>query len=630
MNTKRTITMLLVVLAATAAATAAQAQRLDAIWARHAAGPITLDGVLNEADWAQAETQVIQYQQDAGIPGSGWKTESGWPPTDPTYATLRFLVRDNQLYLGAEIQDQSVGGSKEFNRFDGLLMAIKNHLDPGAPKPPSEYAYLWWNPESIDPQPTGQVPAFIGRWAEWPPYTARTPEQIAAWDAVTVVHGLSNSDTALDTGYTVEMRFDLGVMGYDVTQPAGDIIEWNISIYDTDWFWPINATTFSSNRVWWQSPWGNAAWYNEVRIFARPDVTVASGPVPTLEPEMVIPDLVFGGTVDGLLNEAVWSDPEVYTFDLRWDDAALRATYDGVGPHRSGQYQPPVNAGLADVLDPADATVKIFHDGAMLHVGFEVRDGVVQFHPDFNRWDGALLTINDLGELHSDNNLLGRRLSFQVGQDGNAIAQDYLLSLVGAGDAQVAVSLMAGTTVDTLGEQVDTGYTAEIAVDLTALGYPADLGDGDFFFGVTLLDGDSFIPYTDSYGTRTWWYREYEAECCAPWARLERGLSAVGDGQTGFDPVVYGTVKNRANPSQRPQIAFALPASNLVTLEIYDLRGRLVERRFLGERPAGESSETLFRDGKAASGTYLYRLKLVDPRSGALRGTLQGKTTVVK
>ena len=45
----------------------------------------------------------------------------------------------------------------------------------------------------------------------------------------------------LDTGYTVEMRFDLTVMGYDVTQPGGDVVEWNISVYDTDWFWPINV-----------------------------------------------------------------------------------------------------------------------------------------------------------------------------------------------------------------------------------------------------------------------------------------------------------------------------------------------------------------------------------------------------
>ena len=66
-------------------------------------GRITLDGVLDEAAWAQAETKVIEYAEDAGIPGSGWKFEAGWEPVDPTYATLKFLVVGNQLYMGAVV-----------------------------------------------------------------------------------------------------------------------------------------------------------------------------------------------------------------------------------------------------------------------------------------------------------------------------------------------------------------------------------------------------------------------------------------------------------------------------------------------------------------------------------------------
>ena len=85
------------------------------------------------------------------------------------------------------------------------------------------------------------------------------------------------------------MRFDLSVMGYDVTGPEGDILEWSIAIYDTDYFWPPLVGSFSSNRVWWQDPWGNTGWYNEVRIQARPDVTTTSGPAPSIAPELVIP-----------------------------------------------------------------------------------------------------------------------------------------------------------------------------------------------------------------------------------------------------------------------------------------------------------------------------------------------------
>ena len=173
-----------------------------------------------------------------------------------------------------------MGGSTQFNRFDGLLMCMKNHLSGGYPAPVNEYLYSWWNdqdPQAADP---GKMPIFIGTWAELPHGSPRTPAQIDAWDAVTVVHGITNTDAVADTGYTVEMRFNLTPMGYDVTQPAGDIVEWNLSIYDCDYFWPLDGFKFSANRAWWQSPWGNVGWYHEVRIHARPDVTISSGPVP--------------------------------------------------------------------------------------------------------------------------------------------------------------------------------------------------------------------------------------------------------------------------------------------------------------------------------------------------------------
>ncbi len=225
---------LLLVILLSALPAAAQAPREDVIWARTSPDPITLDGVLDEPAWATAETKVIDYGQNAGIPGSGWKLESGWEPQDPTHATFRFLVHGNVLYMAAELPDVSIGGSTEFNRFDGLLMDIKNHAADGFPKPPTEYLYSWWYPELSDPQAAGQGPNFRGQFSTNDSTVPRTPEQIAAWDAVTVVNGLTNDDNTLDTGYTVEMRFDLGVLGYDVTQANGDIVEFNVSIYDTD------------------------------------------------------------------------------------------------------------------------------------------------------------------------------------------------------------------------------------------------------------------------------------------------------------------------------------------------------------------------------------------------------------
>jgi hypothetical protein len=264
----------------------------------------------------------------------------------------------------------------------------------------------------------------------------------------------------------------------------------------------------------------------------------------------------------------------------------------------------------------------------MLYVGFESRDMVVQYHPEFNRWDGFLLTLNDYEDRDNDNNLQGYRLSFQVGPDGEALPQDYLAGLVAEANAEIALELMAGTVLDTLGLEADTGFTAELAVDLTAIGYPWDLGSGVFFPGVTLLDGDSFTPYTDSYGTRTWWAREYEGSCCPPWVHLNNYLGvAVEQDQTGPG---YATAAQANNASSRPQIMYALPERNLVTMEVYDMRGRLVERRQLGAQGAGEYQTPLFAGDDHAAGLYLYRLRLVDPETGAARRSLQGKTIYLK
>src|SRR5262245_61927368 len=126
----------------------AQAPRKDVIWARGTNGaPITLNGILNEPAWAQAEAAVLRLRPDSGIPGRGPDHASGVRPSDWTYATIRFLTVGNQRYMWAYIRDRSIGGSGTFNRFDGLLMSIKDHATFTRPAPPTEYFYSWWYPE---------------------------------------------------------------------------------------------------------------------------------------------------------------------------------------------------------------------------------------------------------------------------------------------------------------------------------------------------------------------------------------------------------------------------------------------------------------------------------------------------
>ncbi len=604
-----------------------QAAREDVIWARRSLSFITLDGVLNENAWAVAESMIVEFPQDTGIPGSGWKYEAGQQPISPTYAVLKFLTFEGQLYLGARVSDQSVGGSATWERFDGFLMSIKDHLSENAPKPPTEYFYSWWYAESEDPQPPGQEPAFVGRFGSWPPGTPRTEEAIAAWDARTIVDGLSNDDAVVDEGYTVEMRFDLEVLGYDVERSDGDIIEWNISIYDCDWFWPINGPIFSSNRVWWQSPWGNDDWYSEVRIHARPSVHTGSGPVPEIGPEMRVAhgNDFAAPVIDGQLNENVW----IYApyFWIRYDDEELRKTYPAVGPYRAGQYQPPVNGGEAFVLDPANAQVKMFFRDHYLYLGFDVFDQVVQYHANFDRWDGFIVVVTDVVLRHDDNNLLDRRLAFQVAPDGSYMAHDYLATLLDEGGAEISLALKAGTTVDTLGLQADTGYKVELKIDLTKLSYPADLGDGTLHIGIDHLDGDSFIPITDSYGTRTWWFRERQNECCPVWAYMDPGLSVADVSEPGDR--FASRVSNYPNPSSATTIEYVLAERARVGLEVYDVQGRLVRETDLGIQPAG-TRQIDFDARDLGQGIYLYRVKIMDPFDGAVRSLRTGRMVTVR
>jgi len=77
-------------------------ERPNLIWARQTSEAITLDGQLNEAAWANAESFRMVYGENGQyIPGSGYLQEQGVAPSDPTDVTFKFLVNDNKLYLAA-------------------------------------------------------------------------------------------------------------------------------------------------------------------------------------------------------------------------------------------------------------------------------------------------------------------------------------------------------------------------------------------------------------------------------------------------------------------------------------------------------------------------------------------------
>lgn len=616
------------------AASAQMSKRTDAIWARTSTAPITVDGVLSEPAWALAESVKVFYGQSSGIPGSGWFREQGVYPSDPTNATVKFLVVGDSLYVGVIVKDKSVGGGA-FNRFDGVLSNVRRKEQTNRPVGAGEIFYAWvkegWA-DSLADKP-GRAPFFGGPWGS-SSYVARPDSLKRIWDAATTVQGTQNNDADVDQGYTMEFKINLKERGYNVSSTAGDIVMYSLSIYDADWQWPLDSVKFSGNRVWLQCPWGNASTYNHMRVFARPNVTTSTNPLPEIAADLKIPNgLSFANPViDGRLNDPVWQ--YVPSLKIKFGDASIRNSYTNTGPFRSGQFQPSVNGNTAPVLDPSVATVKYFFKGDTLYLGFDVDDQVVQYRPESDRYDGFRVTINDRSRRNStDSNLYVWNLRFFVNAGGIAgVDEDtpYLRDSVSA--VRLALQLKGGTTVDTVGTSPDSGYTAEVAINLAKLGYPTGRGDGVVFLGITYYDGDSFTPASNSYATRSWWFRENSGGDGPAWVYLDPAYNVTTDVAERSDivPLTFSLVGNYPNPfNPTTAIQYTVPEPGAVTLKVFDVLGRSVATIDGGFQLSGV--RRLDFDASAlSSGTYFYYLEIVQANTKNVQRTLTGKMLLVK
>ena len=617
-------------------------KRTDAIWARNATGTITLDGKLTEPDWATAESVKVQMGKDSGIPGGGWYWENGKKPnTDPTDATVKLLAKGDSLYIAIICKDKSIGGGL-FNQFDGFLMNVRYKQADGYQPTPfgqartnqaCELFYGWvtetWAADSLAGVRSAK-PGFFGDFGS--AYTAPRSDSLKRnfWDAATYVQGTTNDDATPDTSWTTEYRINLKTFGYNVTQTGGDVVMWSMSIYDADYRWPLDTTAnslASGNRVWWQCPWSNASAYNHVRVFVRSDVTTASGAVPVVGPDLVIPDGKNYATpvIDGRLTEDVWKYAP--SLKIKYGDAAIRNAYPNTAKWRSGQFQPTVNGATNQVTDPNLATIKYFFKGDSLYLGFDVNDKFVQSSTVLDQWDGFRVIMESRDARNGDSVLAKRRLTFRVDSAG-AIARLEDLGLAGWDSLQtavkVALALKGGTTVDTLGTQADSGYTAEMKINLRQFGYPAGRGDGVVFLSATEFDGDSYAG--GSYGTRTWFMREGDFDDGAAWMYMDPTAvvtSVAGNGSsTPSDFALLGNYPNPFNPTTN--IKFQVAKAGEVSLEVYDVLGRVVSSQSLGVQAPGQHTVP-FNAVSLASGSYFYRLKMVS--SGAI---LTGKMMLLK
>ncbi|KAA3609203.1 MAG: T9SS C-terminal target domain-containing protein [Calditrichaeota bacterium] len=604
-------------------------ERPNVIWAKQTTETITLDGMLNEPGWANAESIRLQYGKTGSlIPGGGWVEERGTPPSDPTDAIVKFLVKDNGLYMAVEAKDKSIGGGL-FNQFDGFLMNMRDRSSPNRPVPPFEYFYGWVTEGWADPA-TGDIgadPGFFG-WAGGP----RDSVTAQIWNAATKVNGLANADSIVDDSWVTEIWFNLDSRGYDATKSAGEIIEFNMSIYDADWQWPMDPDKFSGNRTWWAGPWGNGSAYDVIRIYTRPDVTDATASVPEVGPEVIIPSAANhdAPVIDGALSEEVWM--QAPAMDIRFDDEDLRNSYSGVGPWRSGQWQPEIDGVRAAVLDPGDATVKWFFKGTMLYLGVDVRDQAVWSLENFDQWDAVNFIINNRSVFHEiEHNLERHELIVRFDSTGALVTGGFLTELMAMGGAEVAVEIKPNTTINDFND-VDEGFSFELALDLTHFGYAADLGDGVLFLSATLFDGDSFENVADNYGTRTWWMRENAWAAGPAWALMDPNtlVTSVKTTENTGVPTEFAVLGNYPNPfNPTTNIVFTMPEEGHVALKIYDILGRNVANVPLGVQQTGKR-QVSFDAHNLSSGVYFYRLHMKSQTTRKSFSTLYGKFTLLK
>lgn len=599
---------------------------------------LTLDGQLTEAEWAQAYTLSLKWNENAGFPGSGQKIDGSFTlaePSDPIDATLKFLRKGNQVWIGVDVKDASIGGTRGLHagnwNFDGILMniadrtrAVPSETDPnffgGGPYP--EFFYSWWNPvdtlaggiaiPGIQPRAFGR---FAMDWLEgvFTPNPVR--RDTTKWNYRTTVRGLANDDSqGPDQGYTMEMMMDLGQMGYDFNRPNGDRASFNIAIQDYDFGWPADSDKLFTSRVWFQNQWANNFNEGVGYLYGSPDLTLTAAVNETVlrEPDVRIPSL--GGlpapTMNGRMDDPAWQAAPV-AFSLQYKNSELLSQLPVHGLLQARYFRPNLGAGTAaPVIDPSTARFKMFHQGTKLYIGVEVDDQAISSNIDSeNLFDGVRIAVNRRDTVTSSGTPIVDQLEAVMGADNVMALRAAALRIVGENPDAIRIAQhVRGTSGDP--SDVDEGYTLEMEIDLPmALGYPADFGDRLFFVSALFFDADILEDAEASTSTRTWFLRE-RGVGPGLWTYLDPQLTLTSSEENVQPGQFLASVQIAPNPASGvARLHYTLAQPGFVDVAVYDLLGRQVAQLTPGQQLMGSRDLALDVNG-FAPGVYVYRMTI--------------------
>lgn len=539
----------------------------DYIQVVSAENELTIDGVLDENDWARRFdylvfnagylTGDVEYAPSGGVLVTG-------DYQDTTTTLVKFMHHGLDLYISLTSDDQSVGKFGDSWEGDGMFMKIMDAAGTAV-----EYK-LYFNLGGVDPDIHLETPGMYPESASG-----------AAWkNAGTIV----NDTTAADSGYTAEMVIHLDQLGY--TNPNVEI-PININIFDPDGYvdtmnpWTVGAY----HKMWWGSEWG----CDKIIRLADPPQKTAIKTDDTI-------------TLDGELLETFWAGAEQVVIGK----GSLYST--------GGYY-----AGWGDSLnsydDPSMATVKFVHNGTDLYIGVESDDAsVCKWSPGWEA-DGLFLWMTNKGEPAPTARMEIKAMYFS-GVEGDGISFE-TSGTVPTGAAEGASFEPTGTVTHTEVGGPDAGYSLEVVVHTADFGY----SEGDTvllsacIWDLDFADAASYDAHTSDYAPM-WWGTQW-ADPNFEKYYMYRGV-VLGSSYVGVDDNIvvandfqlHQNYPNPFNPST--MISFNVPSTDFTTLEVYNLLGQSITRLVESDLTAGNHKviwNGLTTDQRPApAGVYLYRL----------------------
>ena len=526
--------------------------------------PITLDGKLDEKDWARRfDFLVFKAEYKGGDVEYGVTQGLDVDSTllDTTTTQVKFLHNGLDLYISLQSDDKYVnkwGGSWEG---DGLFMKL-------ASKNGIQYEFkLYFNAAGTDPEMVFETnaPAGSGEGVGW-----KLPGTIV------------NDTTQIDSGYTAELIIHLDMLGYTDEYSEVPVL---VNIFDPDKQTGSPGEEYnvgSYYKMWWGSEWGP-----DTRILRLADPVVKTANKTT---ESI--------NLDGKLDEAFWQN----------------AYYVVVGKGSSsstGGYYMQWNNPNNEYTDQSMATVKFVHNGTDLYVGVESDDKSVCAWSGGWEADGLFLWMTNKGETAPSNRMEIKNMFFDATVGASAVFQTS--ESVPTGSTDGACYLPAGTVTHTETGGEDAGYSLEVVIHTDFFGYA--VGDtvnlSVCIWDLDYADAASFNLDVSDYAPN-WWGTQWADPNFEKYF-MYRGviLSNATDVEQNDNliPTDFNLAQNYPNPfNPTTKISYSIPQSGNVSLVIYDVLGNKIEELVQKEQTAGNYTAE-WNAAKVASGVYFYTLK---------------------